>query len=239
MPNHIANQLSFKGNEVRIKELLQFVRREDSDFDFNTIIPLPESLNIVSGSATDISIAYYKYKTFGIANEFESMLGYPWVINEGIRTVDELVKYLLSSQSPMSLELGETAYKNIQNYGHMTWYEWSRENWGTKWNAYSIDVKDSAVSFDTAWSAPHPVIESLAKKFSDIKIVHKYADEDMGYNTGEIHYENGEIIFEYFPDGGSPDAYQLYIETHGESECLEVDKNGNYSRKDCDKCDGC
>jgi len=239
MPNHVANQLTFEGKEERIQELFQFVKGENSEFDFNTIIPMPESLTIVSGSQTDISLAYYKYKKFGVSPEFEKMLKHRWAIDEGISTVEELVAYLSETHKEMSFELGETAYNNIQNYGYLTWYGWSMENWGTKWNAYSVNVNDYVVSFDTAWNAPIPVIEELSRKFPDLKIIHKYADEDMGYNAGEIHYENGEVIFDYFPDGGSHEAFQLYIETHGESDCLSVDENGNYLRKDCDECDGC
>ena len=54
--------------------------------------------------------------------------------------------------------------------------------------------------FQTAWSAPHPVIEQLAKMYPDITITHKWADEDIGMNCGEYEYADGERIREYFPE---------------------------------------
>ena len=97
---------------------------------------------------------------------------------------------------------GKTVIENIQNYGCCDWYEWCCCNWGTKWNSYShIDIAptETTIRFETAWSAPHPVICALAEKFPDIRINHKWADEDVGNNCGEAEYENGEeLSCEYF-----------------------------------------
>jgi len=52
---------------------------------------------------------------------------------------------------------------NIKKYGHKDWYDWSVENWGTKWNSYSCSLAEEGISFDTAWSPPIPILENLAK----------------------------------------------------------------------------
>jgi hypothetical protein len=61
---------------------------------------------------------------------------------------------------PMPKKLkGTEAPKDSPN-----WYDWSLENWGTKWNSYDGNVTDEGISFNTAWSPPTPVIVELAKQ---------------------------------------------------------------------------
>ena len=55
------------------------------------------------------------------------------------------------------------------------------------------------ISFQTAWSAPHPVIEKMAEMFPDVQIMHRWADEDIGGNVGEREYRNGETEYENIP----------------------------------------
>lgn len=65
----------------------------------------------------------------------------------------------------------------------INWLSWNRENWGTKWNCYdtkySINGENAEILFDTAWSAPYPVIVAFANRFQ-IPFTHKYFDE--GHN---------------------------------------------------------
>lgn len=30
--------------------------------------------------------------------------------------------------------------ENYRRYGYYSWFDWSRANWGTKWNAYNIEM---------------------------------------------------------------------------------------------------
>ena len=60
-------------------------------------------------------------------------------------------------------------------HGADNWYDWSINNWGTKWNSYHDEVEydgeESLVyKFDTAWSPPEPVIHALREKFEDLSI---------------------------------------------------------------------
>lgn len=85
------------------------------------------------------------------------------------------------------------------------WYEWSINNWGTKWNAYGYDKntdysKNENLYFQTAWSAPHSVLEKLTEMFPDIEFEHEWADEDIGQNCGRYSYTGGERIEEYAPE---------------------------------------
>jgi len=67
--------------------------------------------------------------------------------------------------------------KNVQKW----WYDWSIENWGTKWNSYNFQPLDDQAryefSFDTAWSPPAPVIDKLVSTFPHVTFDVSWFDE--------------------------------------------------------------
>lgn len=81
---------------------------------------------------------------------------------------------------------------------------WHIANWGTKWNSYGYTAdtgfKDGKLTFLTAWSAPHPILEKMSEMYPDIKFKHEWADEDIGMNCGRYVYFDGERIEEYYPE---------------------------------------
>lgn len=106
----------------------------------------------------------------------------------------------------------EDTWMWLMRYGYPSWYEWRCDNWGTKWNAGDINTDgedNNFIEFDTAWNAPFPIIDRLAKNFPNVEIIHKWADEDTAYNCGEHVYRNGTEDYENIPDGGSKEAYEL------------------------------
>lgn len=58
MPNWVTNRLIVSGNDKDIKQLFNNIKGDEAEqlIDFNKIIPMPESLDITSGSVTDESI---------------------------------------------------------------------------------------------------------------------------------------------------------------------------------------
>ena len=101
---------------------------------------------------------------------------------------------------PENIYRGSIGNEEMKQYGENNWYDWSLGNRGTKWNAYGYEdnvsySSDYPITFFTAWSAPHPVIEQLAKMYPDITFTHKWADEDIGINCGEYEYADGERIY--------------------------------------------
>lgn len=97
-------------------------------------------------------------------------------------------------------------------------YEWCIANWGTKWNAYDVeldynqeDYEDGEIStakykFDTAWSPPNPVFTKWVEKFPELKF------QLMSYESGNAFFQimigvDGQITvnnsFDYYgPRGG-------------------------------------
>ena len=175
MPNHVENHIEFSGDTRQIKTMLESIKNDEygiGTIDFNKIFPMPESLHIEAGSRTDRGLKAYKefidMYTFGrSAEDAEKAL-------ENIPVDSE--NAFLSQRTDIvkeEWELGKNAWQNIRQYGAPTWYEWSVANWGTKWNAYGYDKYTDysgckELTFETAWSAPHPIIKKLSELFSNI-----------------------------------------------------------------------
>ena len=128
-------------------------------------------------------------------------------------------------------------------YGNNNWYDWSIANWGTKWNAYScyLDEENNVIEFDSAWACPLPVLDKLAELCYEhnVSFTGKWADEDMGYNVGvfESDCDRDEYWFSYeYVENNSNEAFDIFTEVKGESDCLSKDADGTWIRHGCDNC---
>jgi len=74
----------------------------------------------------------------------------------------------------------------------ISWYDWNRQNWGTKWNAGDpniVKVYDDMLyfSFETAWTPPMGIYEELIRKYEnnekygDIQIEYYYYEPGVGF----------------------------------------------------------
>jgi hypothetical protein len=59
MPNHVKNRITFIGEGKNVQEVLDLIKGEDSPLDFNRLIPMPDSLNLVSGGQERESISLF------------------------------------------------------------------------------------------------------------------------------------------------------------------------------------
>jgi hypothetical protein len=62
----------------------------------------------------------------------------------------------------------------IEKYGHDNWYDWSCDNWGTKWDInefYGVDRQGDTISFSfsSAWSPPIGAYETFIMNMSEQK----------------------------------------------------------------------
>ncbi len=133
MANHVTNVLKFSGNADRFQEMLERIQSEEygrGSIDFNKIIPMPESLNIQSGSMTRRGLEAYQgfvevYTLAGTRRGLD-LLNIP-------REREDAFLKVRTDITPEEWALGRAAFRNIQQYGAPTWYEWSIQNWGSKW----------------------------------------------------------------------------------------------------------
>lgn len=217
MPNHITNILRIEASEELTAQIKSDIKSVDEEgetrhIDFNKILPMPESLNITSGSTTSNGIAILQYRA-GDDTAIRGIMGYAW--GKEFDTPEDLIEHMIVKGSA-NLEEAQKALDNERLYGCRDWYGWSTSNWGTKWNAYSTNDTDvDEVSFETAWSNPYPVIIALSAKYPEAVFHMRFADEDFGHNVGEYSLQNGDVVDENIPEGGSEEALELAADITG------------------------
>lgn len=124
---------------------------------------------------------------------------------------------------------GKGALDNYLIYGHLDWYDWSRDNWGTKWNACDCYVGESEIEFSTAWNNVAALMAVLSEQHPDYEFYYEYADEDTGYQVGNIRLKGGEVIDSNVYEGGSKEAYEQAFRLWGNGDDYEYDeKEGTY-----------
>ena len=174
-------------------KLNNFIFNDEGDIDFNVLCPMPKELELLDGSITaltsyDTNNDYFPFaiqaKDF---NEYKSLIRLRFNIDiPDIKTQDEF--YNLQSNQIKQLKPIIEAY-NYAKYGATGWYDWRRNNWGTKWNACEPQNRE----FQTAWVAPTGWLRALAKK-CDFTLL--YADEDIGSNCGIIIAKNRSLYIQ-------------------------------------------
>jgi hypothetical protein len=192
MPNWIRNNVTFSGNGVaKMREEIKG-EGEDQFIDFNKIAPIPTELEGTRSPLLIITQEEYDEQERRIATDDLTKQEREWGVSRGLTR--------------------ELADEYQQKFGATDWYNWQIENWGTKWNASeSINFGDG-IEFNTAWSTPFNLIIALSKKYPEVSINVRYADEDFGYNVGEYTLLNGEEIECNIPEGGSYDAYIMAMD---------------------------
>lgn len=212
MPNHISNRLRVLN---RANEVLDFLKGDETLIDFNKIIPMPEGLDIEESSTGDDGMEYL-LAVAGNGFSFE-------------RKAKEIKDRLISiGYFDSAIELGKKYLMNIAKTGHKTWYRWSVDNWGTKWNAYSSKMTHpNCIEFQTAWSGVPKLIEKLSLIFPDVSFEYEFADEDSGSNCASYKIFNGVITGNPI-ENRSKEAYELYFSFNPEARDEYRFENGTY-----------
>lgn len=237
MPNHITNELTAP------KHVIDLLKSEESELDFNTVVPMPEimkgephsgvtqwaeiAMGIVNlktlQRSTPDPVAAFQRGDYGAASERLRQSNAIRAMTEGPFPIDWNEK---------DFEMLIQSMRALKEYGHASWYEWANANWGTKWNAYEVHrVSDTVIKFQTAWSMPAKWLEQLVAKFPEETISIRWADEDFGNNVGAITV-TGENVTGGPLENGSVDAHKLAMELiHGGvvPEHMRAEPDGHYS----------
>ncbi len=170
--------------------------------DFEKIVPMPEDLRINPGGGNmGLSIINGESE-----NQFMDMGG-------------QLKRfYELDSKRRIEIMEAGIAYaKNVEKYGFKTWYDWSIENWGTKWNSSDCEGEGNSFEFITAWSGVPDLIEKMHLELPTVKILYEFSDEDTGCNCGIGIFENGQTTFRKL-ENSSIEAYELAFKLRPDSK---------------------
>lgn len=215
MPNHVTQVLKVEGpgalDRMRAyftdfdvaSEFAEGKREQWRGFDFGKIIARPAIVDTVVENGADRYIPFLMGLD-GVHVLWEQLRAAQWPqLKE--RPLPAWLGTAFQDDGWMERHLRHTfgdepidnAYRMIRCFaetGSKGWYDWSRINWGTKWNAYSsvTDPEGEAdacrIKFDTAWSPPRPVLIELAKR--EPALTFDYVAFDEGWNfyaTGTGH----------------------------------------------------
>ena len=232
MPNYVANKLTVTTtNEELLNAFLNAVESEESSFDFNKIVPMPEEIKNTEESTKVSDALYYYLWRNGKEQEIYEIYTFPYTNND--------YSNKRKSELDVMYALGERYYNIYQKYGAVSWYYWCLNNWGTKWNASYADINTfsngAIIYFQTAWSGVPELIKKLSEMFPELNIEYKYADEDFTYNCGYGFTNKGGFEFNVI-ENASEKAFETYCECWREDEDDYVYKNGFWYRaEDCDE----
>lgn len=201
MPNHTTNILTIVG-EKRIKPLLRpYLRVEKGE---GTCLDLNKIVPMPKGILETLKFGDVKY-----------------IMRKRTKKQEELLRK----------EQEQKKDENQKKYGAGDWYEWSIQNWGTKWNTYSNQFftkdttpqkGDQALRFLTAWSPPEPALVVLSQKLG--KIVRNICMDEGGAFYCVTHFhpngEKEEEGYDQLQDVPDDLCQELCINTY-EEEMLE------------------
>ena len=136
---------------------------------------------------------------------------------------------------PEGLYMGDLGKKEWELYKDNNWYDWRYKNWGTKWNSYGYtcgavyNEDDNQIRFETANGSARKIIAALSRQYPDVLFELRYADEDFGYNVGEITFCGGEDIDGRIPQGGTFEAQELAADIMGYALEFDVETGNGFT----------
>lgn len=216
MPNHVTHHVQIDGPAEKISAFQSAHFRDDA-FDFQTIIPMPESLDDFNPN-------------LDIINRASAAAGL--VERPGGDDTRGLVNTIAHSNTLRDISTPASEYdlksiiRALQNKietSHFYWYDWCIAHWGTKWGAYStssvivIGETHLAFRFDTAWAFPSPIFKKLAADYPELTFtVHCYDEGANFAGTGQFNGRNDFALCDA--------TDEIYRKTFGREPCRDDDE---------------
>jgi len=224
MPNHITNRLELIGSPEHIDDMvLRFGTHHKAQLS-----TAYDGSIILRSKAGNMDFRWLKAET-GEYSDREGVKGvgipegFEIEIKDSFFEFPDCAKVITPPDHPAYHDLPS---QDEARHSQYWWMTWNVANWGTKWGSYSCKrLGITRFAFETAWSAPHPIIAEMAKRCPKVHIIHTWADEDTGFNCGVNNYNSGKLTMSHIPEGGSIDAYQIAFD-------LDPDLASNYQMVD-------
>ena len=158
MPNHCSNRVSFySDNESDIQKLHEIFSKgleNDDEVDTGTVfghfIPEPDW--------STIPLTENTHKEYSFSNPRGE--------------IGECPKMIIDKDKPFRSGLRFESTDVMDD----RWYNWRVQNWGTKWDCYTLEIDDSdlphgfEVTFETAWSPPEEVCSAIREQYPNVSI---------------------------------------------------------------------
>ena len=109
------------------------------------------------------------------------------------------------------------------------WYDWNVREWGTKWDASSVDggeiIADgkgnasTSFSFETAWSIPEPVFRAMVEQHPELSFDFE-CEEEQGWGAKFTSSEGEEHTLILTEEWDIPDSHADYVNRGREDSCV-------------------
>ena len=115
--------------------------------------------------------------------------------------------------------------------------DWRIKNWNTKWEAYGYrdgvqyDEDKQQIRFLTANRSARKIILALSRQYPDVLFELRFADENFGFNVGEISICAGEDFAGRIPKDNTYDAQELAADVMGVKLAFDIESASGYVRK--------
>ncbi len=154
MPNWVMNELTciFETSE----EYQSFKNKVDEKNLYNSFIPMPEILIDTQAPSVNVDKLILEFNKEG--NNATSLQD---IIDSNHHWFSGVAQQALKNQQAKTVT------------GYSDWYEWCYANWGVKWDASNLKIKELSdfntivFSFDSPWGTPTKFVEELSKMYPD------------------------------------------------------------------------
>ena len=154
MPNHCHNRVTFYSDDttslLKLHNIFKKGLANDDNTDtgsvFGSFVPEPDW--------TKVPLAESELKEYSFSNARGEVGELP----------------VMSDEPCKGLQFASTGMQDDR------WYNWRVQNWGTKWDCYSLEIDDTdmphgfEVNFETAWSPPEEVCNAIREQYDDLSI---------------------------------------------------------------------
>lgn len=239
MSNQFFNRVKFVGNDESIAAIKSFIKSNESEFDFNKVIPMPDELNCdEEWDLSEFILTCPKVDIEKIpVSEYRVVRGFTQLPNGKekytIDQVDENNKivmrdlvdyeydgyYLIISKEELSTL--RQLKSNMLKYGYPSWYSWRLLNWWSIWSAFNIQMGKDYCEFYTAPLPAIPIIFALSLRFPDVLFFYNYDSPMPGVKregtTYCLNIKNGRLL-DIPDDNPSPETIPSKGERIGETK---------------------
>ena len=195
------------------EEYQSFKNKVDEKNLYNSFIPMPEILIDTQAPSVNVDKLILEFNKEG--NNATSLQD---IIDSNHHWFSGVAQQALKNQQAKTVT------------GYSDWYEWCYANWGVKWDASNLKIKELSdfntivFSFDSPWGTPTKFVEELSKMYPDaiFELVAGSIENDDHY---EYTCRNGNIeltcSYEDFlsaVEDGKWGGWDEWAEIYGESE---------------------
>ena len=114
--------------------------------------------------------------------------------------------------------------------------KWRIKNWDTKWEAYGYrdgikyDEDKNEICFLTANRSARKLILALSRQYPDVLFELRYADDNFGFNVGEISIMAGEDFYGNIPKDNTFEAQEMAADIMGFKLEFDIESASGYVR---------